>query len=403
MRVQHFTTRDQFTRAPHGRRCALATDGGVWVMDLDEARVVTLIPTARDVAGMLLPDDDTLVVLTRDGVLSRYALPDGGCTHAQMFLGAWAILGHAPQRVVLAGAANLGDSLDMLFHVIALPSFESTDIAAERFTEAMRAVLTSARSRPCIDQDVIPAKTNEMGHFPTFWKALRRAYSRADLFALVTLDAGYSSKQNAKIIDDDGCGYLLRIKGEQPTLLAEMKRLLLPRAGQPEAVSPWESVKGRQLQHRLVRRREIAGFDDWAHSRQAWLVQTVVRHKDGHEEVVMERYYLTNLSWNALSAKQILHVVRGHWSIENDCNWVLDVAWEEDTTAWATNAGQVATHHPLRTLSWLRMLAYNVLGWLLRVRLRSRPTWSALRDALRRVLLPIPSATEMELELLPLG
>lgn len=145
-------------RAPHGRRCALATDGGVWVLDLDEARVVTLIPTARDVAGMFLPDDDTLVVLTRDGVLSRYALPDGGCTHAQMFLGAWAILGHAPQRVVLAGAANLGDSLDMLFHVIALPSFESTDIAAERFTEAMRAR---------VPEHERPTATN-----PTAWGAL---------------------------------------------------------------------------------------------------------------------------------------------------------------------------------------------------------------------------------------
>lgn len=117
----------------------------------------------------------------------------------------------------------------------------------------------------------------------------------------------------------------------------------------------------------------------------------------------MERYYLANLLWNALSAKQILHVVRGHWSIENDCNWVLDVAWAEETTARPTITGQVATHHPLRTLSWLRKLAYNVLGWLLRVRLRSRPTWSALRDALRRVLRSIPSATEMELELLPLG
>jgi hypothetical protein len=40
----------------------------------------------------------------------------------------------------------------------------------------MRAVLTSARSRPCIDQEVIPAKTNEMGHFPAFWKELTRAY-----------------------------------------------------------------------------------------------------------------------------------------------------------------------------------------------------------------------------------
>lgn len=267
----------------------------------------------------------------------------------------------------------------------------------------MRAVLTSARARPCIDQDVIPAATNEMGHFPTFWKDLLRTYGRADLFRLVTLDAGYSAKQTAKIIDDDGYGYVLRIKGEQPTLLAEIKRLLVPRAGQPEAISPWESVKGRQVQQRLVRSAAIAGFDRWAHSRQAWLVQTVVRHADRREEVVMERYYLTNLPWNALSAGQILRVVRGHWSIENDCNWVLDVAWEEDTTAWATNAAAVATHQPLRTLSWLRMLAYNVLGWLLRVRLRSRPPWSALRDALRRVLCPQPSAEEMELALLPLG
>lgn len=138
-RVQHLATTDQLTRAPHGRRCALATDDGVWVMDLDDARVVTLIPTARVVAGMFLPDDDTLVVLTRDGVLCRYALPDGGCTHARVFLGAWAILSHTSRRVVLAGAANLGDALDTLFHVIALPSFESTDIAAERFTEALRA------------------------------------------------------------------------------------------------------------------------------------------------------------------------------------------------------------------------------------------------------------------------
>lgn len=267
----------------------------------------------------------------------------------------------------------------------------------------MRAVLTSARSRPCIDQDVIPARTNEMGHFPTFWKELVRAYTRTDLFRLVTLDAGYSAKQTAKLIDDDGFAYVLRIKGEQPTLLAEMKRILLPRAGQPEAVSPWESVKGKQVQRRLVRRAEIAGFDDWAHSRQAWWVQTVVRHADGRDEVVMERWYLTNLPWNTLSARQILTVVRGHWSIENDCNWVLDVAWEEDTRAWATNAGAVATHQPLRTLSWLRMLAYNVSGWLLRVRLRSRPTWSELRDALRRALCPVPNALEMELMLLPLG
>ena len=97
----------------------------------------------------------------------------------------------------------------------------------------MRAVLTSARSRPCVDQDVLPAETNEMGHFASFWKSLRSAYSRTNLFSLVTLDAGYTSKENAKIIDDDGIGYVLRVKNGQPTLMTELKRVLEPRMGQP--------------------------------------------------------------------------------------------------------------------------------------------------------------------------
>jgi predicted transposase YbfD/YdcC len=267
----------------------------------------------------------------------------------------------------------------------------------------MRAVLTSAPSRPCIDQDIIPAATNEMGHFEAFWRSLRRAYGRTDLFRLVTLDAGYSSKHTARLIDGDGVGYVLRIKGEQPTLSAELQRLLTPCAGRPEAVSRWESHRGKHVQRRVVRTATIADFDGWAHLRQGWLVQTVVRHADGHDEIVFERWFITNLPWNTLTAAQILDVVRRHWAIENDCNWVLDVVWREDTTAWARNAQHVAGHRPLRTLSWLRMLAYNVLTWLMRVRLRRRLTWSALREILTRLLAPLPTAAEIEVAFATLG
>lgn len=266
----------------------------------------------------------------------------------------------------------------------------------------MRAVLTSAPSRPCIDQDVIPAATNEMGYFATFWDAMMRAYSRTNLFRLVTLDAGYSSKENARIIDDSGVGYVLRIKGEQPTLLQELKRVLTPTRA-PDATSKWESNKGRQEQRRLFRSNEVADYDGWTHLRQGWLVQTVVRHKNMCEEVVMERYFISNMLWNSLNPAQILLVVRGHWAIENDCNWTMDVVWKEDTTAWATNAKENPRHQPLRTLSWLRLLAYNVLGWLRSVRLRSRPKWSALRLVLYRLLCPLPTALEKELALAPLG
>ncbi len=264
---------------------------------------------------------------------------------------------------------------------------------------AMRAVLTSAPSRPCVDQDFIPPETNEMGHFPTFWRALVTAWEHTHLFGAVTLDAGYASPTNAALIDGDGYGYVMRIKDSQPSLRAELERQLRPRVGQPDAVSPWERRGGKEVQRRLFRTAEIAGWDGWAHARQGWLVQTAVQHDDGRVEVVMERWFLTNLPWGLLSGAQVLRVVRGHWGVENDCNWTLDVAWEEDTTAWATNATAAPDQHPLQLLSWLRLLAYDVVGWLRSVRLRSRPTWGALRDALRRVLLPGPGALDLEVYL----
>jgi hypothetical protein len=96
-------------------------------------------------------------------------------------------------------------------------------------------------------------------------------------------------------------------------------------------------------------------------------------------------------------------VVPGRWGIENDCNWTLDVLWQEDRTAWASNAAAAPDRHPLQRLSWLRLLAFNAVGWLRGVRLRSRPSWGELRDALRRVLLPGPGELHLEVYFALLG
>ena len=252
----------------------------------------------------------------------------------------------------------------------------------------MRVILSSAASRPCLDQFFIPPATNEMGFFPAAWAFLLKTYGRGNWFEALSADAGYASKDNATLVDESGKGYIFRINEFQPTLLAEMQRVLRPRAGQPEAVSPWERVNGREVQRRLVRTDALADFDGWPHLRQAWLIQTVVMHEDRREEVVEERYFATNLVWKALSPSQILLAVRAHWRIENDCNWVMDVIGGEDTSSWTSNAKAVAGHHPLQVQAWLRVIAYNVLGWLKRVRLRSHPSWPELLRALERVLLP---------------
>ena len=81
----------------------------------------------------------------------------------------------------------------------------------------------------------------------------------------------------------------------------------------------------------------------------------------------------------------------------------MDTVWQEDTRAWSTNAPSLPGRHPLQLLSWLRLLAYNVTSWLRNVRLRRRPTWSSLRDALRRVLLPWPGELDLAVYFATLG
>jgi hypothetical protein len=87
---------------------------------------------------------------------------------------------------------------------------------------ALRAVLTSAPSRPCLHQEVTPADTNDMGGFPAFFANLCSTYSRTDLFECISADAGFTSKHNAGLIDEVGKAYGLGVKGNQPTLLEEM-------------------------------------------------------------------------------------------------------------------------------------------------------------------------------------
>ena len=47
----------------------------------------------------------------------------------------------------------------------------------------------------------------------------------------------------------------------------------------------------------------------------------------GGETTIETRYFISSLESNA---KQILHAVRTHWSIENGLHWVLDIAFRED-------------------------------------------------------------------------
>ena len=224
---------------------------------------------------------------------------------------------------------------------------------------AIRTVLSSTRSKPCIDQFTVPPETNEMGAFEAAFRQLIATYRRGQYFDVIDVDAGLISRRNAELIIDEGFAYMSRLKESQPDLLAEARRLLEPRIASepPDAQTPWEPYQAKRIRRRLWRTQEIAGWLDFPGLRQAWVVVAETEHPDGR--LTTERHYwFSSLGPRAFSPGQLLLAARNHWSVENNCFWSLDVLWGEDRAAWC-NRGRAA-----ECLGLMRLMAYNLTQFI---------------------------------------
>jgi len=252
-----------------------------------------------------------------------------------------------------------------------------------------RATMISSTAAVCIDQEAIPAETNDMGVFASFFAKLEKTYRRADLYELVSTDAGFTSEANARQVDQAGKAYLMAIKGNQPELYKEAQRVLwnMAKTCAPEAEMDWESDSSRGwIKRQLWRTCEMAGWGAWSHLRQVWLVRVLARaNREAPETVLEERFYATNLPTGRLGGDAILRLVRAHWRIENNCFGRLDIEWQEDHGRW------VHRGNGLPVVSLLRIIAYNLLEMLRAVHLRShaarKAAWQQLRDWIRDALI----------------
>jgi hypothetical protein len=168
----------------------------------------------------------------------------------------------------------------------------------------------------CIDPEATPAETNDMGVFANFFAELEKTYRRADLYELVSTDAGFTSEANARPVDEAGKAYMIAIKGNQPELHKEAQRVMwnMAKSCLPEVEMDWKSDSSRGwIKRQLWRTSEMAGWGAWSHLRQVWLVPVLVRaNREAPERVIEERFYATNLPTGRLSSDAILRLVRAH-------------------------------------------------------------------------------------------
>jgi predicted transposase YbfD/YdcC len=193
-------------------------------------------------------------------------------------------------------------------------------------------------------------KSNAITVVPELLRALELAGG------IVTADALHCQRSIAREIIEADADYVLALKGNQGSAFAEVKSFLDDAVNQKDKalvfLETLDQGHGRFEQRRYWQSQHLdwfAGQGQWEGLRSVGMVESV-RERQG-QRTVERRYYLCSL---ALDNHRFAKAVRGHWSIENQLHWVLEVVFGEDPA-------RARTKHAAKNLAAIRRLAVNLL------------------------------------------
>ena len=186
-------------------------------------------------------------------------------------------------------------------------------------------------NRLVLGQVKVDDQSNEITAIPELLEVLDIAG------CIVTVDAIACQREIAEKIVDRKADYVLALKANQGNLFREVADLF----------AYAEEIGFRDVEHdfhqtvdkghgRIEIRRcwtiTESDFLDYVRQFADWpklnaIVKVHAERRVGEEVTRKARYYITSLGNDA---QQVLDAVRGHWKIENQVHWVLDVVFRED-------------------------------------------------------------------------
>ena len=211
----------------------------------------------------------------------------------------------------------------------------------------------ATNERLVLGQEAVEEKSNEITAIPMLLERL------AIKGALVTIDAIACNPKIAQDIIDAGADYLLAVKDNQPTLHGEIKSYF--DTAPPQEVASLTHVD--KAHGRLETRRHVVSTKiDWmsgsrhfpgeprfANLKTIGMVEAAVE-KAGRTSIE-RRYYISSA---ALNSERFAGAVRGHWGIENQLHWVLDVQFNEDQS-------RLRAGHGAKNMAIVRHFAINLV------------------------------------------
>ena len=201
-----------------------------------------------------------------------------------------------------------------------------------------------------IGQLKVGKKTNEI-------KEIQNLLKKLDIKdCYITIDVIGCQKEIAKQIIEQKGHYCLSVKMNQKILYQEIEDYFsYAEKEELEHISVYETV---EKNHGRIEKRKylisaaieyLTGKDNWRNLKSIGKVESI-REVNGKISTE-KRYYILD---EDMTSEEMSHIVRGHWEIENNLHWVLDVHFRED-------ACKVKAEKAMQNLALIRKICYNLM------------------------------------------
>lgn len=199
----------------------------------------------------------------------------------------------------------------------------------------------ASKARLTLAQLSVPEKTNEITAIPDLLDQLAEAKQLEA--ALVTIDAMGCQVEIADRIVGHGADYLLALKGNQPTLEADVEAYFNDApAAELVTTTTLEKAHGR-IETRtytaasnvswITSARSYPGQPRFHNIKTILKVHAHVEHAD--RSTVETRYFISSAP---LDIERLAAGVRGHWGVES-MHWLLDVVFKDDLSRYRAGNG----------------------------------------------------------------
>ena len=149
---------------------------------------------------------------------------------------------------------------------------------------------------------------------------------------LISIDAIGTQTKIANQILSANCDFLLPVKGNQKSLLEDLRLYIESEKCAAETHETVEKNRGRNEKRKTYVFNDV----DWLSKRhphwkgiKSFALLESYRRVNSSSESCNSRIYISS---KIMDAREFLHEIRSHWHIENMLHWVLNQSFEENKT-----------------------------------------------------------------------